>query len=247
MKKVVFFLLVTLAFTNVEAQTYEQTQRKTSKEISRLNTCLNQVKDKIYYFKVTLGEKLNDKAFIKKQSPSYLNDLRKDSLFSKESLDNLNFQKTEIENTLKELTEISLSSTEDRIGTDAESNIPEKMGRRELKMRTRAQLFKFSENTLNGKSKDCKLAGILVNYKTGVNEIATFKITRIGFSEFPAIVKALDPKERVTMTLPVGEYNVEIDCGNYHKTVKCSVDPRVTKRCDQQEVYWFACKLMSDF
>jgi hypothetical protein len=246
MKKIVFFLLAALTLVNVKAQTYQETQHQTSKEISSLNICLNQIKDKIYYYEVTLEEKLNDAAFIKKQSLSYLSKLKKEKFFAQENLENLKIQKEAIEKTLKELTKVSLASTEARIKTDAQSNLPEQMGRREYKRRTRSQMFAASQEMLSSPVASNGLSGILINYKTGVNEIATFKITRIGFPEFPAIIKALDPQERVVMNLPIGEYYVEIDCGNYHGLVRCSVDPRVIKHCDKKEVYWFACKLQSD-
>lgn len=247
MKKVVFFLLAALTFINVKAQTYEQTQSKMSDEISRLNTCLNQIKDKIYYFEVTLDEKLKDSVSLKKQSLNHWNELKKEKFFAKDNLANLKIQREATENTLKELTKLSLVNTETKIKTDMKSDLPEQMGRRELRRRLRGLEYASALDMVNGVPTTKMYPGLLANYKTGVGEIAVFTITKIGFPELPAIVESLKPREVLAVPLTSGDYYVAIDCGRFHQTIKVNVNSLVMKHFNGESVYWFACKLMSDF
>lgn len=243
MKKILILLVAVFSIGILTAQTFDETQARINKEICQLQTTLDGVKDRIYYLETTLGEKLVGDSLRHKE----LKDLRKERRFAAEDLVSLKSQKKMIEESLIKLKETILSASEYRIKTDAKSNLPEEMGQLEYKRRTRAQMFKSSEDDLNGGTSLKVYPGLLINYKIGLNELATFVITRVGFPEFPAIPKTLNPKERLEVMLPVGTYRVDISCGNFRGFIICNVDPRIIKHCDEQDTYWYACKLMSDF
>lgn len=247
MKKVIFFLLAALTFVNVEAQTYEQTQSKSSNEISRLNASLNDINDKIFYLEVGLNDKMKDSVSIKKQSPSRWNELKKEKFFAKANLVNLKIKKEAMENTLKELTKLSLANTENKIKTDMKSDLPEQMSRRELKRRLRKEYFEASKGYSKNDSTCKKFKGVLANYKTGKNELATFTITRIGFPEFFPVINVVGPNDKIFIELSAGNYQVEITCGNFRILRSFEVNPLIPQKIlDKDYVYWFAYKAMSD-
>jgi len=253
MKKFGFFLLVVFAIINVKAQTYEETQLRVGNEICQAQNKLNVIKDRIYYLEITLNNKIKEDSILKPSGKKYLlsrsgnlEQLRKERFFAKDELVSLKIQKQEFETTLTSLNQIALDGTQYRVKTDMKSNLPEKMGRYEYNRRTRAQMFKASEDKLNGEISLKEYPGLLANLKTGQNEIAKFTITRIDFPEFVPIVKVLNPGERLFVNLPIGDYHVQVDCGSFSRVYQANVNPLSTKHFDYRDVYWYGYKDLSD-
>jgi len=130
-----------------------------------------------------------------------------------------------------------LSSTENRIKTDVQSNLPEQMGRREYNRRMRSLLLKDSDDKV--------FRGLLINSKTGANENATFVISNNLVNDTPQSF-TLSPRTRKDVFLPAGEYTLKIYCGNYYRQHIFHVNPRTTNFIGNETVYFGAEKALSD-
>jgi len=257
MKKIMIFLLVMLSVVVAKSQTHENNISRINESICDFQNKLNGTKDKIYYLEITLNSKISKlvedsvKTVGKKRSLLFglgnLEKLRKEQYFSKDELVILYNQKTELEKTITELKETVLNSEKSFTKININSKIPEQMGRLEYERRTRAQMFKNSEEILNGEVSIKTYPGLLINWKIGRGETTTFTITRVGFPEFKPIINNLGPEEQLDVLLPIGTYRVEVVCGSFRKYVTCDVDPRIIKHVSGRNVYWFVCKTMSDF
>jgi hypothetical protein len=128
----------------------------------------------------------------------------------------------------------------------AKENIPEEMSHREFGRRLRSLSYQASQKALINQ-KNQGFSGLLVNYKTGINEIAVFTINRIDVSGLPADVISLNPGEHLSWNLLPGDYEARIICGSYRGSVRFNVNPSIIKHFDGQNVYWFCAKTMADW
>jgi len=164
-----------------------------------------------------------------------------------------NKEKSMIDSTLLVLKSLTLSSDEiysqKELSKGISADVPQKMSRREYARRYRSLMYQTSEkiSQQSGEIKSQGFKGLLVNYKTGLNEIAIFTISRVDVKGLPPTVIALNPKERLSWSLLPGNYQVLIVCGDYRGLRYFQVNPEMIKHFDGQSVYWFAAKTMSDF
>jgi len=119
---------------------------------------------------------------------------------------------------------------------------PARMGKIEYKQKTRAQIINMSEEAGSVKF----FNGLLINSKIGRNEKATFVISNRFVDDVPYCF-VLDPQSEYLVSLPAGEYLMEIYCGNYYKAHIFHVDPRRTHYISGRTLYFAAEKSLSDF
>lgn len=252
MKKLFFFLLLLLLTSKTMfAQTYEEVKERVKNERLLIAQELEQINNRLYYLEVELPKlitedslrSLSGKKYLLK--PSRLKGLKQDRLFAAEEVAKLENRKKGLLDTDELLSAKELEIKEFRVTSDIKSNLPERMTSLEFKQRTRTQFFKASESLSDSLALK-KFPGLLVNYKTGKNEIATFSIYRVGFPEFPASIYTLKPGEKYFTELPLGNYTVQVSCGSYLKEFPFSVDYRAKKYFDGNSVYFAAYKAMSD-
>lgn len=252
MKKFVLFMLSTLLFISAKGQTYDQTQERVNSEITNLEQRLNNTKNQIYYLE-NIDKKINELRskvngnFILKAE---LKDLYEKKVFATEDIKNFKIEKARIELALAKVMEVGLAGTEYRTQADMKSNLPEQMGPREYKRRSRTQVYKLSEGMGMGTgeiSGSNKYKGTLVNDKTGRNEVAMFYISRTDIRNVPPVSIEIDPGKRKTWLLSAGTYQVQTVCGSYRSISVFHVDPRVINWFDGDYVYWGVRKTMSDW
>ena len=158
-------------------------------------------------------------------------------------------EKSMIDSTLSVLKELVLSGDEiyskKALSQAIDLDVPKKMSRREYARRYRSLMYQTSEKII--KTKDQGFMGVLVNYKTGPNELAIFTIARTDVKGLSPAVISLKPGERLPWSLLPGNYQVLIVCGDYRAIRYFQVNPENIKYFDGQPVYWFAAKTMSDF
>lgn len=254
MKKVMFLLVVLFSITSAKSQTYEENVNRILTNICDFQKKLTETKNRIYYLEVTLNSEIYEDSVKGLSNKKYLFDkasdlkrLQREKFFAKDELVVLYDQKKMLESTIKDLKETLLNAEETFAKNEMSSKIPDRMTRFEYKQRSRAQAFKASEEKLDGKTISQKTyPGLLVNYKTGKNELARFSITRIGFPEFLPVEKVLNPGEEIGVELPAGNYQVEITCGYFKRVYTFFVNPLAIKHLNGQEVYWGCYKSMSD-
>ena len=161
-------------------------------------------------------------------------------------------EKSMIDSTLLVLKSLTLSSDEiysqKELSKGISADVPQKMSRREYARRYRSLMYQTSEKiSQSGSGQNQGFKGLLVNYKTGPNEIAIFTIARTDVKGLPPVVISLNPKERLSWSLLPGNYQVLIVCGDYCGLRYFQVNPENIKYFDGQQVYWFVAKTMSDF
>lgn len=233
----VLFVLVAAIGISVSAQTYEEVKSRTSKDILVLEKRLNEVKSRIFYLEVTLDQE------IAKAKNDALTQLQREKHFAAEEVVKLKEERKALEVAISKLKETSLAATLYRAETDQKSNLPEEMGPVTYKRRVRAQIFK-ERTGVAGEVK--KYPALLMNLKQGLGELTTFSIYPKGMRGVKPLVYVLDPKERLIIDLAPGEYEVDISCGSYHRTVITDIDPAIVKWADGKQIYGGAIKFLSD-
>lgn len=162
-------------------------------------------------------------------------------------------EKSMIDSTLSVLKELVLSGDEiyskKELSQAINLDVPKKMSHREYARRYRSLMYQTSEKIIQQSDsiQNQGFKGLLVNYKTGPNELAIFTIARTDVKGLSPAVISLNPKERLPWSLLPGNYQVLIVCGDYRAVRYFQVNPENIKYFDGQPVYWFAAKTMSDF
>ena len=162
-------------------------------------------------------------------------------------------EKSMIDSTLSVLKELVLSGDEiyskKELSQAINLDVPKKMSHREYARRYRSLMYQTSEKIIQQSDsiQNQGFKGLLVNYKTGPNELAIFTIARTDVKGLSPAVISLNPKERLPWSLLPGNYQVLIVCGDYRAIRYFQVNPENIKYFDGQPVYWFAAKTMSDF
>ncbi|MEI6835255.1 MAG: hypothetical protein WCK59_00250 [Candidatus Falkowbacteria bacterium] len=234
MKKIVVLWVGLFMTTGLWAQTYNQSQMRADLEIAKLEKRLSEIKERIFYLEVTLNK-------VKRLNPIQ----EKQKFFADEDVKTLRTEKDVLEKSIIDIKKTELAGKDYRLKADVTSNTPEQMGPSEYRRRSRTQIYKMSEGAA-GEVNPKGFKGIVVNYKTGPGEIATFHISRTDIGDTPGTSLVLNPGEKKEWSLPVGNYVVLITCGGYCKAFPFSVDPRATKWFDGQSVYWATYKAISD-
>lgn len=162
-------------------------------------------------------------------------------------------EKSMIDSTLLILKDLSLFGDEiyskKELSRGINLDVPKEMSRREYNRRYRSLMYQTSEKIIQQSDsiQNQGFKGLLVNYKTGPNELAIFTIARTDVKGLSPAVISLNPKERLPWSLLPGNYQVLIVCGDYRAIRYFQVNPENIKYFDGQPVYWFAAKTMSDF
>jgi len=242
MKKIVVILLTLLIVSGVKAQTFEESQKRVDSETAKLEKRLGEVKDQIFYLKVTAPEQLQ-----KTKSPVEKQKLKKEIFFAKEDTVRLISEKANLEKTLASLKETALTGTEQRTKADIASNLPEQMSPVEYRRRSRAQVFRLSEGGADNTNTAKKFGGLLINEKKNIGESTNFYIERVDIKDVPPVSLNLKPQEKKDWELPAGTYRVTVTCGNSVASDIFHVDPRVLNWFDGRKTYWAIKKNLSDW
>ena len=128
-------------------------------------------------------------------------------------------EKSMIDSTLSVLKELVLSGDEiyskKELSQAINLDVPKKMSHREYARRYRSLMYQTSEKIIQQSDsiQNQGFKGLLVNYKTGPNELAIFTIARTDVKGLSPAVISLNPKERLPWSLLPGNYQVLIVCG----------------------------------
>lgn len=226
--------------SGVYAQTYEQSQERAESEIAKLEKRLDEIKNQIFYLKVTAPEQLSET-----KNPGESKRLKKNLFFAKEDLDRLFAEKSRLEKAVVDLKVTALSGSENRTKVDINSNLPEKMGPVEYRRRSRAQVYKLSEGGTDNVDAVKKFSGLIINEKN--IEWTNFYIERVDIKDVPPFSLDLGPKEKKEWELPAGTYRVVATCGSFVTTKVFHVDPRVQNWFNGRKVYWGVKKNLTDW
>lgn len=244
MKALTIFLLAISFALGTQAQIYEENVAHISGNIKKFEKELSEVRTRIYYLEATLDKEISEDSIrvTNGKRAKKLDQLKGQRMFRDEELKIL-YQRND---TLQKSIAYFIAGENRLIKEGLESKIPVRMSRCEYKQRTRALMYKVSEEGLTNLPQAGLFDGLLINYKTGRNEIAKFVITNSDCPELPPVIKVLNPQERLYVSLPIGNYTSTVTCGNFYGVNQFSVSPLEIKHLDGEDIYWGAYKALSD-